>query len=123
MSDKKFSLRDRLKSFSHAFRGINSSLLSEHNMWIHMIAAVVVIFLGLFFNVTTTEWLILLLCIGVVLAAELFNTAIEELANAITKEQNEKIGRAKDVAAGAVLVVAITAAVVGILVLLPYFMK
>ncbi len=88
-----------------------------------MIAAVVVIFLGLFFNVTKTEWLILLLCIGVVLAAELFNTAIEELANAITQEQNERIGRAKDVAAGAVLVVAITAAVVGVLVLLPYFMK
>jgi len=71
-------------------------------------------------QVSQTEWCLLLLCIATVLAAECFNTAIEALARAVTKDHDPQIERALDVAAGAVLIMSLGAAAVGIIVLLPH---
>lgn len=123
MSDRRkpFRVADRLKSFSDAFHGIGHAILHEHNLWIHLVVTLVVIFNGLWFEVKRSDWVILLLCIGGVIAAELFNSAIEALADKVQPERDPVIGRVKDMAAGAVLVMAITASVVGLLVFFPYW--
>ena len=92
---------------------------SQQNAWIHLFIASFVIFAGLFFCISVTEWCFLIFAIGFVLSAEAFNTAIEELTNLVSPKQNPKAGTVKDVAAGAVLITAITAAIIGIIIFLP----
>ena len=112
--------RARGKSFACAARGIAQLLRTQLNARIHLLATGVVIAAGCAFHVTRGEWTALVLAIGIVWIAEGMNTAIEILCDRITTERDEQIGRAKDVAAGAVLLAAITAAVIGILVLGPH---
>src|SRR5260221_8734321 len=110
-----------LHSFQYALKGIRHGLKGI-NMQVHVGAMVLVLILGVVLKISGSEWAILLLCIGLVLMAELFNTAIEELCNgvhAINKEAYQYMGIPKDVAAGAVLVAAIFASLVGIFVFLP----
>lgn len=116
-------LKKRIKSFAYAFQGIGSFLKKEHNAWIHCTAIVVVTVTGLHFGITSTEWCIVLLCFGMVLAAEAFNTAIERLVNLVSPDFHPIAGDVKDVAAGAVLICAIVAAIVGCIIFLPYFMN
>lgn len=97
-------------------------LKNEPNFRIHLIAAVTAIVLGMVFHISRTHWLIIILCIGFVLAAESMNSAIEMLVDLISPQMNEKAGRIKDLAAGGVLVAAFTALVAGIMVFLPYVM-
>lgn len=97
--------------------------MHEHNLWIHLVVTVIVLFNGLWFKISRADWVIVLLCIGGVIAAELFNSAIEALADKVEPERDPVIRRVKDMSAGAVLVMAITAAVVGTLVFLPYWLK
>jgi len=111
-----FSVSRRLASFVQAFRGARVLLVSQHNAWIHLTAAVLVIALGFVFNISPGEWIAVILSMGMVWCAEGVNTAIELLADEISLEQRERIGKAKDVAAFAVLVAAITAACVGVIV-------
>jgi len=73
-----------------------------------------------FFGITRTEWIVIILCIGVVIAAELFNTAIERLVDLVSPERHPIAGQVKDIAAGAVLVCAVAAAIIGIIIFLPY---
>jgi len=117
----KFSLRARLRSFRYAFRGLHVILKEEHNLWIHLFAAFSAIVLGIVFHISRAEWLILVLCIGLVLAAEIMNSAIERLVDLYAPQKSEKAGLIKDIAAGGVLVAAIVALVAGILVFLPHF--
>ncbi len=105
-----------LRKFSNALRGIRVGMFGQSSFAIHLPAAVVVLVVGMVCNVTWPEWYVLILCITIVLAAELFNTALEKLAKAITREQHPEIRDALDIASGAVLVTAIGAAVVGVLV-------
>lgn len=121
MKRTRFSISGRLKSLSHAFRGFGVALLSEHNLWIHLIATVFVLFLGLFLEITKMDWIAVLFAIGLVISAELMNTAVEELGDAITQEEHPLVGKAKDVAAAGVLVAALAALAIGLLVFLPYF--
>lgn len=79
----------------------------------HIVCATLVIAAALALRATLVEWCLLALCVGAVIGAELFNTALEELARAIDTEHNPRIGAALDMAAAAVLVVAVAAAVVG----------
>lgn len=116
----RFSLRKRILSFRYAFRGIGQLIKHEHNFWIHMFAALTVVILGSYFNVSRDEWLALIVAIALVLIAEGINTAIEYLANAITNEENEKIRWAKDIAAGSVLIAAFMAMIIGLIVFIPY---
>ena len=117
---KSFSIRQRLKSFVYAWRGLLLLIRQEHNAWIHLSAAAGVVIAGFCFNITQLEWIAVVFCIGLVLAAETFNTAIEKLANVVSPDWNELIGKVKDVAAGAVLICAITAAIVGLIIFIPY---
>ena len=111
--------RSRLRSFRFAASGVREMIRMGGNARIHFAATVAVIIAAIFLNVTAGEWAALVLAIGLVWAAEGLNTAIEILADRISRERDEFIGRAKDAAAGAVLLAAIAAAIVGVLVLGP----
>lgn len=119
----KFNLRKRLKSFRYAFNGIKIMFSSEHNSWIHLLAAIIVLLLGFYFHINSTEWILVIIVIAMVLAAELINSAIEIVINLISPGYNTKAGKVKDLAAGAVLVCAIAAACIGIIIFLPYFIQ
>lgn len=112
----RFSLRSRLKSFSHAGRGLRVLFVSEHNARLHAVAAILAVALSLWLELSRTEWALILFAIGGVIAAEAFNTAVESIVDLVSPEHHPLAGRAKDVAAGAVLAVAIGACAVGLLV-------
>lgn len=118
---KPFSILARIKSFKYAFQGIWSLIKEEHNFRIHLVATALVTALGFYFQVSRAEWLWLVFAIGLVLSAEAFNSAIERLVDLQEPEQNPKAGKIKDMAAGAVLLSAIAAAIIGVLIFWPYF--
>jgi len=109
----------RLRSFRAALTGLGSLLRGEPNARIHAVAALAVILAGFWLEVSRLEWCWLLAAIAAVFAAEALNTALESLADAVHPDPHPGVGRAKDAAAGAVLVVAFAAALVGLLVLGP----
>jgi diacylglycerol kinase (ATP) len=117
---KPFSISSRLRSFRYAFAGLGMLLKSQHNAWIHVVATVIVIGAGLWFKVAAGEWSWLVLAIMAVWSAEAMNTAFEFLADAASPGFHPLVKHAKDVAAGAVLLAAIGAAVIGLLVFAPY---
>ena len=102
-----------MKSFCYAIKGLIAAIGSERNMRFHLCAAFYVVCAGLLCRVTAGEWTVLVLCIALVTGMELVNTALETLCDALHPERDEKIGRVKDVAAGAVLLCAVGAAVAG----------
>lgn len=118
---KPFSIKERLRSFRYAFRGIWFLIREEHNFRIHLAATVVVVFLGLYFDVSDRDWLWLVLCIGMVLTAEGFNSTIEKLVDLKQPDHDPKAGRIKDLAAGAVLLLAFTSLTIGIIIFWPHF--
>lgn len=121
MFKKKFkkSKPSLLKSFYYAFQGIKVNILTERNLAIHFCVMLLVIVCGFTFKISTTEWLICILLFGFVITLELMNTAIETAIDICKPEINPKAKLAKDTAAGAVLVVAIVAVVVGIIIFGP----
>jgi diacylglycerol kinase (ATP) len=102
----------------NAFRGLAIAFRKDWTLSEHLVCAAVVIAAGVALRATLAEWCLLGLCVGTVIGAELFNTALEQLAQAIDREPNPQIGAALDMSAAGVLVVAIAAAVVGGIVLL-----
>ena len=117
---EKFSTRKRIRSFGYAWKGIRSFVSKEHNAWIHCTAIIIVTVAGFCFGITRNEWIAIILCFGVVLAAAGFNTPIERLVNLVSPERNPIAGDVKDIAAGSVLICAIVAAIVGIIIFMPY---
>ncbi len=111
-------IRPLLRSFYCAFSGIGWALRTQRNLRIHAAATVAVVVLGFVQNITAWEWCAILGCISLVWAAELMNSALEVLCDRITTDPDEHIRRAKDAAAGAVLVCAIISIVVAALVFL-----
>lgn len=118
-----FSPSARAKSFVYAWRGLVALITTQHNAWIHLAAAAGVMAAGARVGLERWEWAWLILAIGLVFAAEAMNTAIETLADALSPDFNEGVGRAKDVAAAAVLILALTAALIGALVFLPHLSR
>lgn len=116
---EKFSWKKRAASFRFAWDGIRYLVANEHNAWIHLAIAVAVVAAGIFFRLSPSEWTSIVLCITTVLAGEGFNTAIEALADRVSPERDEAIRVAKDVAAGAVLLLAAGAVVVGLIIFIP----
>ena len=116
-------LQNRLNGFKNAFSGIWLVFRNEPNAQIHLLAAVVVVVLGCFFDINYSEWCLIVFCIVMVISAEIFNTSIEQLADTITLENHPKIKIVKDASAGAVLILAIGAAIVGAIIFLPYFLS
>ncbi len=117
---KEFSIIKRAKSFEHAGRGISLFIKTTHNAWIHVAATVIVFFLGVYFHITKTEWIMLVFAIGFVFASEAFNTAIEIDIDLTSPEYHPYARDTKDVAAGAVFLSALTALAVGLLIFCPY---
>lgn len=114
-----FSVRKRIKSFSYAFKGIFYMMRTQHNFWIQIIIGLLAVFLGLILNISRFDWELVIISCGMVLTAETFNSAVETLADIVHSEQDYKIGLVKDLAAGAVLISAIAAALVGLIIFIP----
>ena len=112
----------RLRSFKCAFRGMFTMLKSQHNAWIYAIVTVAVCAVGFFFRFNKAEWSWIILAIIAVWTAESLNTAFEFLADVAFQEFHPLVEKAKDVAAGAVLISAIGAVAIGILVIGPHLL-
>ncbi|HMQ45808.1 MAG TPA: diacylglycerol kinase family protein [Saprospiraceae bacterium] len=110
------TLRARTKSFKYAFQGLYDLLLTQPNARIHGVASLVAIFMGLFFQISSSEWYAVIVAIGMVWTAEAFNTALEYLTDLVSPEYHPLAGKVKDVAAAGVLLAAITALTLGVLV-------
>jgi diacylglycerol kinase len=110
-SAKQFSLKF-VKGFWWALKGIGVAFKEQLNLKIHFLAVSVIIFGGVWFNLNTTEWAIVFLTFGMVIVAEMLNTAIEYLVDFVSPQIHPMAGKIKDVSAGAVLIAAITATVV-----------
>jgi diacylglycerol kinase (ATP) len=117
-----FKLSERARSFRHAFRGIGVVIRTQHNAWIHLLATVGVIALGFYCRLSHAEWGVTVLAIALVWVTEAVNTAIEFLADEVTLERREGIGRAKDVGAAAVLLAAMASAVIGLIIFVPHLL-
>lgn len=112
-------MNKRIKSFVYAFNGIKSAIKSETNVKIHITILTLVVIAGFVLHISYFEWLICLVCFGLVLSAELMNTAIEKLVDMISPERRPEAGFIKDVAAGAVLLAAIFSAIAGLYIFVP----
>jgi diacylglycerol kinase len=112
-------LKERLLSFKYAFQGIVVLFKTQPNAIIHLILAAFAVGLGIFFRISLLEWVVLVLAITVVLALEAVNTAIELLTDLVSPNFHPLAGKAKDVAAAAVLVGAMGALVIGICLFMP----
>lgn len=119
-TSEEFSFIKRAKSFAHAGRGLYVFMRTTHNAWVHAFVLALAVVLGFYFGITKIEWMMLVLAAGFVLAAEAFNTAIEIDINLTSPEFHPYAKDTKDVAAGAVLIVACTAAGIGLLIFVPY---
>ena len=107
------------KSFGYSFQGIFNTIRTERNIKIHCAAAILVTIFGIWLQISKTEWMICFILFGLILALELVNTAVEATVDLFTEERKPLAKKAKDAAAGAVLIVAIFAAVIGILIFIP----
>ncbi len=110
---------NRLKSIGYALKGAILLFKTEASIKIQFFIALLLTAMGFFFNISTTEWIIQLLAIGLVMSIEGINTAIEEIANFIHPEYHNKIGLTKDIAAGAVLIASIFASAIGLIIYIP----
>lgn len=112
-------MKKRIKSFTYAFSGWRIASKEEPNYIIHLFAALLAVSLGFYFKINTTEWLFIILAIAIVLASELFNTALEVLCDYIQPEKHQSIKKIKDLSAGAVLITAIATMIGGLLIFIP----
>lgn len=107
------------KSFGFALQGIASALQSEMNLRIHLLVSFGVVVFGIALDISLYEWMLCLLCMMVVIALELFNTAIERVVDLLSPEKQPLARVAKDAAAGAVFWAALLSFVIGVLIFLP----
>ncbi|MBK9389701.1 MAG: diacylglycerol kinase family protein [Bacteroidetes bacterium] len=121
--NRKFSLADRLRSFWYAFNGIKRLIADEHNFRIHLLALLLIITAGILVGITTSDWLAIIFVSALVLISESFNSSIERLSDAVNPGIDDRIRKAKDIAAAAVLISAVAAIITGLLVFAPYLLK
>lgn len=118
-----FSVKKLVKGFGYAGSGLKAALRSEQNFRVHAVAAILVVLMAVIFNVHAYEWLILIICMGMVMGMELLNTAVEKICDQIMPEKHPGIRYIKDVSAAAVLVVAIGAAAAGLIIFIPRLLQ
>ncbi|WP_107038351.1 diacylglycerol kinase family protein [Brumimicrobium mesophilum] len=106
--------------FKHAIRGLFLMIKTERNFKIHVFALVCVLSLGFLLDITTQDWISILMVSALVISLEIINSAIEKICNLYSTDKNEKIKNIKDISAGAVLMAALVAFIVGVLVFYPY---
>ncbi len=114
--------KNRIKSFGFAFKGIKTLVQTQENAQIHLFAIVLVTIVGFLFKIDKTEWSIVIIAFAMVLAAEAFNTAIEFVVDLVSPDYHPLAGKAKDVAAAAVLITAMGAILIGCIIFLPKIM-
>jgi diacylglycerol kinase len=112
-------MKTRIRSFGYALKGIKAVFGKEANMNIHLIMTTLVIICGFVFSISITEWMLCIGCFGLVISLEMLNSAIENLVDLVSPEKHVLAGKVKDIAAGAVLVGAICAALVGLIIFVP----
>lgn len=115
--------KKRILSFKYATEGIIQASKEEPNLKFHFLISLVIIFFSLFLDLSSIEWIIVIFLIGLVISVELTNTAIEEVVDSFTQEIHPAAKRAKDVSAGAVLIVSITALIIGLIIFIPHLLK
>ncbi|MCF8253571.1 MAG: diacylglycerol kinase family protein [Bacteroidia bacterium] len=119
MKKESFSIQKRLKSFVFAGKGIITLVKEEHNAQIHLVISLLVLAAGFYLGLSNSEWMLIVFLIGFVFALEAINSSIENLADFVSPNQHPLIGKVKDLAAGAVLIGAICAAIIGLLIFIP----
>lgn len=119
MNPEKFSWRKRARSFGYAWQGIRALVRGEHNMWLHMTAAALAVAAGILLKISAGEWAAVIICIGAVMLGEAMNSAIEAVCDMVSPGPHPLIKKAKDMAAGGVLIMALAALVVGGIIFLP----
>lgn len=118
--NKKILDKKRLtNSFKYAFTGVATAYKTEQNLRIHTLMAILVIIFGFLFKISNLEWFVCLILIGLVLMAEFFNTALENIVDMITTDINPYAKNAKDMASSGVLAMAIISAIVGLIIFVP----
>lgn len=116
-------IKKRILSIHFALNGIRIMIKTQKNAWVHLLMTIIVVIMGFTLKITESEWITIILAIATVWVAEGLNTAIECLGDSVSEEFNPLIGKAKDVAAGAVLISAVGAAIIGCIVFLPNILK
>lgn len=116
---KRFSLVARFKSTNHGLRGLGVFIKTTHNLWFHLFFAILAIYMGFLFSLSSVEWAIVILAIGLVIITEAFNTAIEIDIDLTSPNYHPYAKDTKDVAAGAVAIATIVAGVIGLLIFGP----
>lgn len=106
-------------TFVCAMKGIINTVKEERNIKIHLLATILVIIAGIILKISLAEWIICIILFGLVISAEIMNTAIEATVDLVTRERHPLAGKAKDAAAGAVLVLAIVSAIIGAIIFVP----
>lgn len=115
-----FSIRARVRSFGYAFAGIGFMLRTQPNAWVHLVATVLALLTSFYLHISAADWRWIILAILLVWAAEAFNTAVEYVCDMVSPERNIVVKHAKDIAAGAVLLSAVSAACIGLITFWPY---
>jgi diacylglycerol kinase len=108
-----------LKGFVFACNGLAKAIRTERNLKVHMGISILVCMLGFAVQLSTIEWCLIIACMGLVMGAELMNSAIEKLVDMVSPGFDARAGLVKDIAAGAVLVCAITSAIIGLFIFIP----
>ena len=108
-----------LYSFKYAFTGIISSIKKERNMKIHISIMTILMLLGIILKIQKIEWIICIILFGLVISLEMINTSIEIVVDMVMPNKNENAKNAKDISAGAVLIVAITSLIIGLIIFIP----
>lgn len=116
---KRFSVVARIKSATHAWRGIGILIKTSHNAWGHLFFGFLAIYLGYILNISDIEWVLIVFAMGLVIITETFNTAIEIDIDLTSPEYHPYARDTKDVAAGAVLLSVLVAIVIGLIIFLP----
>lgn len=123
MKKTKWHNTNFLQALKYALNGVKYVYGTQRNIIFQSVFGILAILCGLFFKITTIEWLAIILTIFFVVTAEFINTAIETTVDLCTEEKNEKAKNAKDVAAGAVLLTSINAVIIGLIVFMPYIIE
>lgn len=115
----KFSIRARFKSFTYAMEGVRSFFRTQHNAWIHVVAAMAAVAAGWWYQLNSNEWCWIIIAIVLVFVTEMTNTAIEFLSDFVSPAIHPQIKKVKDISAAAVLFAAVGAVIIGCIVFLP----
>lgn len=119
MSKNNSFFMSRIKGIGYAFKGAFLLITTEASLKVQFFMGVIMTFIGFYYKLSVTEWIIQILTIALIMALEGLNTAIEEIADFVHPEHHSKIGLIKDLAAGAVFIFAIAATIVGCIIYIP----